>query len=88
MYRAKAVQDMIPFDLHFLLHFWTYVNSRAILLHTHIVAAAQDFAFGRDETCADGDAAFVCAFLGLFKSGDEACVGGGHVGIDVLESDN
>jgi len=47
------------------------MNGRAVLLHAHVMAAAQDFAFGRDEACADGDAAFACALLGLLEGGDE-----------------
>jgi hypothetical protein len=74
----SEIRKTRSFSILILLFFRTYMNSRAVLLHAHVVAAAQDFAFGRDEACADGDAAFVCAFLGLFKSGDETCVGCGH----------
>lgn len=55
------------------------MNGRAVLLHAHVVPAAEDLAISRDEACSDGHATFAGALLGLFESCLEAYVGGGHL---------
>jgi hypothetical protein len=40
---------------------------RAAVLDSHVVALAEDLAVFRDETGANWDAAFGCAFLALLK---------------------
>jgi hypothetical protein len=88
LFISRCIEPEVSKDrfLSLLLFILTYVNGRAVLLHAHVMAAAQDFAFGRNEACADGNTAFVCALLGLLKSGDETCVGGGHIDTDVFET--
>ena len=44
----------------------------AVLLQTHIVPTPEDFAIFVHKTCADGNAAFLCALLGLLQSDFEA----------------
>lgn len=52
----------------------TYVYSRTLLLHAHIMPTSQDFTLGGDKACANGHAAFACAFLGFLESDLEAFV--------------
>ena len=50
------------------------MQSGASLLNAHVVTLAQDLAVLRDETGADGYAAFRSAFAGFVQSGLEAWV--------------
>jgi len=52
----------------------TYMQSRATLLHPHIMSLTQNFAIFVYEASSNRYATFACAFLGFLHCGFEACV--------------